>query len=340
MARNIMAALAQNLIGFGVDLASNLRCYDGQGDASVQQQIRQRADAEIDRLTVVGKNRNWLAWVTYHNYYRAPDLIGPAVSRYLNIPYILIEASIAKRRLTGPWSGFAASADTASSHADIIFYLTQRDRFALERHRPEGQKISYLRPFLNQTDLPVTDRLYPTGKKLLSVGMHRKGDKFSSYQIIADLLPHLQTPGWQLSVVGDGPARAEVEALFAAFADKVSFLGQLERQALSAAYAQASVFAWPGVNEAFGMVYLEAQAVGLPVVAQDRPGVCEVVGPHQSLVSDQDPEAMARAIDAIFASPQKWSAMSREGQAFVRYFHLLPAAAHTLSEHLVELLKS
>lgn len=335
---SIRAALVLNSLKLEVDLASELRCYDGKGDTAAQQQIRQRADAEVTRLVNAGKRRKWQAWVTYHNYYKAPDLIGPVVSGRLNIPYILVEASIAKSRLIGPWSEFARLADEASSHADIIFYLTEQDRFALEQHRPEGQKIVHLPPFLNQSELPAINRTEHADKKLLAVGMFRPGDKFSSYQIIATLLPHLKTQGWHLSIVGDGPARTEVEALFAPFGDKVSFLGQLDRQAITAAYEQASVFVWPGVNEAFGMVYLEAQAAGLPVVAQDRPGVREVMGSKHSLVPNKRPESMAGAIDAILTSRFQHTAMVKEGRDFIRSGHLLPKAANTLSAQLVQVL--
>lgn len=338
LAASIRAATAMNSLNLEVDLASELRCYDGKGDTSIQQQIRQRADAEVARLVDTGGRRNWQAWITYHNYYKAPDLIGPTVSARLNIPYILIEASIAKSQLTGPWAEFARLADEATSHADIIFYLTERDRVALEQHRPQRQKIVHLPPFLNQAELPATKQTQHPEKRLLAVGMLRPGDKFSSYQIIAAMLPHLKTQGWQLSIVGDGPARNEIEALFAPFGDKVSFLGQLDRQAISAAYEQASVFVWPGVNEAFGMVYLEAQAAGLPVVAQDRPGVREVLGSKHSLVPDGHPQTMASVIDTVLTSRVLRAAMVKEGRDFVRSGHLLADAANTLSTHLAQVI--
>ena len=332
IAQSIMTALAGNAAGLKLTLASQLRCYDGQGDESVQQKIRDRAAEEVERI--LQSAEDWQAWVTYHNYYKAPDLIGSAVSQQLNIPYLLIEASIAKSRLHGPWADFAASADAATAAADVVFYLTEKDREALEKHRPEKQKLVHLAPFLNQSALPATSTAQRKKNRLLSVGMHRHGDKLESYRIIADALSYVETPDWQLQIIGDGPARREIEALFAPYSAQVEFSGQCDRNEVAAAYREASVFLWPGVSEAFGMVYLEAQAAGLAVVAQDRPGVREVIASPQSLLPVGDPQAIARTIDRLLADPPARLAMAQAGQDFISRRHLLDSAAATLSEQL------
>ncbi len=332
IAQNIMAALAMNTSQLEVTLVSRLRCYDGLGDSAAQHKIRMQAQAEVDRL--LNASNDWAAWVTYHNYYKAPDLVGAAVCEQLKIPYVLIEASIAKSRLNGPWGDFAASADRATKAADVIFYLTEKDRVALAEHRPESQKLIHLAPFLSQKELSVGCQQQKIPNQLLAVGMHRYGDKFDSYRVIAEALPHLNTSDWQLSIVGDGPAREDIEKLFKAFDQQVHFLGQLEREALATAYQQASVFVWPGVNEAFGMVYLEAQAAGLPVIAQDRAGVREVIATSRSLVPTGDAKIFAQAIDNLLASPAEYQSMAKSGQDFVRNRHLLGSAANTLSEQL------
>lgn len=334
IAQSIMTALSMNSLGLPVTLTSQLRCYDGRGDALAQQQIRAQAKAEVERL--LDTAHDWQAWVTYHNYYKAPDLIGAAVSQQLKIPYLLIEASIAKSRLRGPWSEFCASADYATAAADVVFYLTEKDRVALEQHRPEKQALVHLPPFLKQTDLPAVQATSSAKNRLLAVGMHRFGDKLESYRIIADALACLRTPDWQLSIIGDGPARAEVESLFAVYGARVKFLGQLDRSAVAHAYQQASVFVWPGVNEAFGMVYLEAQAAGLPVIAQDRAGVREVIASPQSLVPQSDSQLIAQKIDGLLASPSQYQLMVQAGRNFIRSRHLLGSAARTLSEQLAK----
>ena len=90
IARGIFTALSMNSLGLSVELASELRCYDGAGDALLQKKIQAMAEAEVARLLASPRVRDLRAWVTYHNYYKAPDLIGSAVSRELKLSLIHI----------------------------------------------------------------------------------------------------------------------------------------------------------------------------------------------------------------------------------------------------------
>ncbi len=298
MARGILAALQDLPTAPRVDLVSRLQTRDGAGDPDTQRRLLTTAQAEIDRLLAL--KPDWRIWVTYHNYYKAPDLIGPAVARALDIPYVLIEASRSPKRLTGRWADFARRAEAATDAADVVFYMTERDRPALAAARPAAQRLVNLKPFLNRTTLPApcTD----TGNTLLAVGMLRAGDKLDSYRLLAQALP-LCKQRWKLHIVGDGPARAEVKQLFAPYGDRVHFTGQLDASQVTDEMTRARVFVWPGVNEAFGMVYLEAQSHGLPVVAQNRAGVRDVIGPAGRLPEPDNLAAFAQAIDTMLCAP-------------------------------------
>lgn len=326
MARALMAALADGASGERVDLVSELRIYDGKGDAKAQIALQQRAEAEADRL--ISQGTDWQAWITYHNYYKAPDIIGPRVSRALNIPYIQIESTRSKKRLNGPWSRFAALSEAACDHADLVFYFTDRDFTALKNHKPSQQTLTKLQPFLPRTTLPNPAPL--NSQTILSVAMFRPGDKLASYKIIADILPQLNTPNWRLDIAGDGPGRVEIEAMFAPFEGRVRFLGQLDEAGLGTAYQNAAILLWPGVNEAFGIVYLEAQAAGVPVLAQDRPGVCDVVHPDGLVQPGQGPRALAKALDALLHSSDLRQSRGQSGRSFIAKDHLLDSARQTL----------
>ena len=115
--------------------------------------------------------------------------------------------------------------------------------------------------------------------------------------------------------------------MMAPFGDRVRFLGQLDRQGLSAAYARASLFLWPGVNEAFGMAYLEAQAHGLPVVAQDRPGMRDVLAPAHYPAPEDGAEALSEQIQTLLADPDLRARRSAEARKMIVTNHLAPAAA-------------
>ncbi|WGI22243.1 glycosyltransferase [Amylibacter sp. IMCC11727] len=323
IARGVMNALSA--IGT-VDLVSELRSRDGAGDAAVQANLIEQANGEVERLINIG---GWDAWVTYHNYYKAPDLIGPAVCAALNIPYHVIEASRASKRLNGPWAAFAQRAEAACDAARVIYYFTQHDHFALNRDKPAEQSLLHLKPFLDQDDLP-DPTVGKAAKALLAVGMFRHGDKLQSYTNLAAALHHVTTPDWTLAIVGDGTAEDAVRALFAPFGNKVSFLGKLPAEGVAQQMQKANVFVWPGVNEAFGMVYLEAQANGIPVVAEDRPGVRDVVGSASTLTPQDDAQAFAAAIEAAFTNSMDANAHRN----FISNAHLRGSAVQTLRSTL------
>jgi glycosyltransferase involved in cell wall biosynthesis len=83
----------------------------------------------------------------------------------------------------------------------------------------------------------------------------------------------LDLPGTKV-VVGDGPARLDLERRYPA----ARFLGALTGEALARAYASADVFVFPSLTDTFGIVLLEALASGLPVAAFPVTGPADVIG--------------------------------------------------------------
>lgn len=83
----------------------------------------------------------------------------------------------------------------------------------------------------------------------------------------------LLNPGLKLVLVGDGPARPELQAL----APDAVFTGQLSRAELARAYASADIFGFPSRTETFGNVVLEAMASGLAVVAFDYAAAADTI---------------------------------------------------------------
>jgi hypothetical protein len=326
MARALIRALEHG--GHAVALASELQVRDGVGEAGRQDALMAAAAREVERIVASPPAQTWRVWLTYHNYYKAPDLIGPAVARALRIPYLQIESTRARKRLTGSWARFAAAAEGASDAAHTIFYLTHRDAETLRRDAPDGQRLRHLPPFLARDHLPTASTL---AGPMLSVGMMRAGDKLASYTLIAQTLSALPAGlDWQLDIAGDGPAHAEIAALMAPFGARVRMLGALDAEALSALYAQARLLLWPGVNEAFGLTYLEAQAAGVPVVAQDRPGVRDVVFCPLSRVDD-GAAALATQVEMLCTDPAARQRVGMQARNHVAAHHLLGSATAELN---------
>jgi glycosyltransferase involved in cell wall biosynthesis len=334
MARNLIRALEAT--GATVSLASDLRLYEGRGERAAQDRLIEAARTESARVTAALQGDPPDIWVSYHNYYKSPDLIGPDVSRHLGIPYVQIETSRARSRLSGPWAEFAARAEAAANAADLVFYLTEQDREALERDRPEGQALLHLPPFLPRDDLPLAARPGES-RSILAVGMMRNRAKRHSYHLIARSLALLTDLDWRLEIAGDGPARGEVEAMIAPIAARTRFLGQLDPLELQAAYARAGLFFWPGVDEAYGMVYLEAQAAGLAVVAQDRPGLRDVLAGAGYPDPDLGPQALAEALRDLLEHPDVRAERGAQARQHVAQYHLLGAATARLADGLARL---
>ncbi|PYR24278.1 MAG: glycosyltransferase family 4 protein, partial [Acidobacteria bacterium] len=108
--------------------------------------------------------------------------------------------------------------------------------------------------------------------------------------------------GVPLKIVGDGPERPRLERRAGS---EVSFLGRLSDEEVRACYRRAPVVLLPG-EEDFGIVPLEAQACGRPVVALARGGALETIVPEETglLVDESTPtafaDAISRAIDRRF----------------------------------------
>lgn len=123
----------------------------------------------------------------------------------------------------------------------------------------------------------------------------------------------LDLPGTKL-VVGDGPARAELERKYP---DTV-FLGAMHGERLADAYASADVFVFPSKTDTFGLVLLEALASGVPVAAFPVCGPRDVIGdaPVGALSDDLQSACLAALrlspeVCRAFAVEHSWESCAR-----------------------------
>ncbi len=331
IARLTLAALER--AGFAPECVSRLRTLDMAGDAAAQARLRAAATAEAARLVRTLERAPPALWFTYHCYYKAPDLIGPAVSTALGIPYAISEASVSPRRRVGAWAAFAALSDAAIAEADRLFWTTARDLPGLEA-AGHGARLVHLPAFLDPGPAPAP-RPASSPLRLLAVAMMRPGDKLESYRRLAAALAHLECD-WRLTVVGHGAAEAEVTALLAPFGGRIDRVSGITDPALIRPhYEAADLLVWPGVNEGVGMAWLEAQAAGLPAVAEDGPAARALVGGGR-LAPPDDPPAFAAAITGAAAER---ASLSRAARAHVEAHHGLDAAAAILRANLAELVR-
>jgi D-inositol-3-phosphate glycosyltransferase len=127
--------------------------------------------------------------------------------------------------------------------------------------------------------------------------------------------------------------------------DRVAFLRPRAHEELAALYRAADVVLMPSHSESFGLVALEAQACGTPVVATDVGGLRHVLGRHGghegggTLVAAHDPAAFAAAVRAYLDDPALAAEAGRRGVARARAFSWDATVERTLDvyEHVLRL---
>lgn len=343
-ARLLMRAM--EAAGHRVEMPTHLRMLDRTGALTPELAERARAEADgyvsaVLRLPAADRPQ---AMFTYHVYYKAPDVAGPRIAAALGIPYLVAEGSRAPKRAGGPWDTGHRLAEAALDAASVVLVLNEDDRPMLERARPVHQRLIALPPFVDASAWPAVERPDVVKRddplRLLTVAMMRPGDKLSSYRILADALARLPREDWRLDVVGDGAARADVERLFAAHGDRVAFAGRIDdRHDLASRYAAADLLVWPAVNEAFGMVFLEAALQGCPALAGAFGGVSGVVrdGETGMLTAPGSVEDFAAALESLVNDRDTLARLSAGARSFARGERSLDAAAKVLGSVLMEM---
>ncbi|SDL16543.1 Glycosyltransferase involved in cell wall bisynthesis [Maridesulfovibrio ferrireducens] len=253
-------------------------------------------------------------WLTYHSYYKSPDLLGPLITKKLGIPYLIYQGvfSTKHRRNVKTWLGFMANKN-ALLHADHVFANKEIDHKNLSRIiLPE--KLTRTRPGINPDDFKFCPKSRTEIRKslkirdtpvLMSTAMLRSGVKEQSLtDLINAFAIVLKTfPETKLLIAGDGEARERLTSLAKQkTGDQVIFLGKINRDELFKYYSAADIFAYPGIHEALGMVYLEAQSAGLPVVAYSTRGPKEAVAHGETglLSPEGDLDCLAENILYLF----------------------------------------
>ncbi|MBK5948608.1 hypothetical protein CH339_17315 [Rhodobium orientis] len=327
IARLLMRALGE--AGHQVFLASRFRSWVQEPKAL--EGLAEEAEAEAARLIAhFEKTEKPDLFLTYHLYHKAPDWIGPRVADALAIPYAVIEASRAQKRATGPWASGFAAADDALCRADAVAALHEADAEGL---RPVvGDRLEIIPPFLDTAPFAAVagDRTPNDPPVIVTAAMMRQGNKADSYRLLAEALSRLKHRPWRHVIAGDGPERDALLPLFDP--QRTDYLGRLKPEDMPALYASGDIFAWPAVTEPFGMVFLEAQATGLAVVAGAARGVPDIVadGATGLLVPPGDVAAFAAALDDLLASAEKRQAMGRAAAAHAAEHHDIAQAVPAL----------
>ncbi|MCB0108678.1 MAG: glycosyltransferase [Caldilineaceae bacterium] len=133
-------------------------------------------------------------------------------------------------------------------------------------------------------------------------------------------------PDVELVVIGDGTLRKELEAQAQATLRSYRFLGAQPSNVVKEYMNRAKVFCVPSIvaesgdAEAFGIVFIEAQAMGTPVVSFASGGIPEAVshGHTGLLAPEKEWRMLADQIAVLLNNEEQWQRYSEAGQHFVR----------------------
>ncbi len=216
---------------------------------------------------------------------------------------------------------------------DVLTYLGEYTRTRMARALSPGTRMARLAPGVDETVFrrgaggeEIRRRYGLTGRPVavcVSRLVPRKGQ---------DALLHAwprvleQVPDAALLLVGGGPYRAELERMAAPFGSSVVITGGVPWEELPAHYDAGDVFAMPcrtrrrGLDvEGLGIVYLEASATGLPVVAGDSGGAPDAVlaGETGVVVPGRSVARIAAEVAGLLSDPARARAMGEKGRAWV-----------------------
>jgi glycosyltransferase involved in cell wall biosynthesis len=130
------------------------------------------------------------------------------------------------------------------------------------------------------------------------------------HRVLVDALARIRDLDWRLLCVGslerDPATTRGIRQMISAagLARRITLAGEWPLQSVACAYRAADAFVLPSLHEGYGMVYAEAMAHGLPVIATTAGAIPDTV-PRQAglLVAPGDPAALARALRRVIAQP-------------------------------------
>jgi phosphatidylinositol alpha-1,6-mannosyltransferase len=239
---------------------------------------------------------------------------------------------------------------------DTVTYLGEytRARIASALRPPAAQRMRRLVPGVDVTTfspqartrgLQVRARLGLSDRPVVVVVsrlMPRKGQ-----DTLIRALPRIQrrVPDAALLIVGGGPYRAHLQTLVeqTGVTDSVVITGGVPWEDLPAHYAAGDVFAMPCRTrnrgwdvEGLGIVYLEAGAIGLPVIAGDSGGAPDAVldGETGFVVDGRDLAQVAERISAVLTDPALAAGLGRRGRLWVEQQWSWPIVSRRLTDLL------
>lgn len=209
---------------------------------------------------------------------------------------------------------FAAQARRAAERADLLVAVSHFTAAQLrDLLHVEGARIRVVPHGAGMTPRPAVEGA-PREKIILHVGAIQRRKN------VARLIEAFErtAPGWRLVLAGSAGYGADQILARAAASPRrgeIECTGYLSDARLADLYRRAGIFAFPSLDEGFGMPVLEAMAWGLPVITSNGSALKEVAGDAALLVEARETESIAAALQALVEDPGLRDRLSTLGHA-------------------------
>jgi glycosyltransferase involved in cell wall biosynthesis len=191
---------------------------------------------------------------------------------------------------------FAAQARAAASAADLIIAVSAFTASQIEHHlNVPSSKIRVIHHGVLPRAIPAK---VARENVILCVGaLQRRKNQLALVRAF-----RAAPPDWILVLAGSQGYESEDilrEVANSPIVDRIRITGYLSEEEVARWYAKAKIFAFPSLDEGFGMPALEAMAAGVPVIAGSRSSLPEVCGNAALFVNPESDEELAAAIELL-----------------------------------------
>lgn len=228
--------------------------------------------------------------------------------------FFCLQRKLLQPRLLRNASKIIVTSRDYAEHSSIAPYLSELAHKLVEL--PFGLDTEWFSPE------QVAASSHSEVKQILFVGGLDRAHTFKGLDVLIEAMSVLDKDT-HLTIIGDGDLRSlyEVRCASLGLKDRIRFLGRVNTQVLRDSYRQADVLAFPSTSsaEAFGLVALEAQACGTPVVASNLPGVRTVVkdGETGYLVPPGSKDELVNGLQRILQDDGLRQALAKGARAHV-----------------------
>jgi glycosyltransferase involved in cell wall biosynthesis len=221
---------------------------------------------------------------------------------------------------------FAAQARHAAEHSDLVIAVSAFTAHQVEDLlRIPAARIRVIHHGVNHIPAPMAAR----EKVVLCVGALQKRKNQAGLVRAFAAMP----ASWRLVLAGSAGYGSEqtLEAIAHSPArDRILVTGYLSGHDLAAWYSRAGIFAFPSLDEGFGMPVLEAMASGIPVIAGNRSSLPEVCGDAALLVDPEHDGELANALRNLAEDGPAQQLLVEKGGKRAQSFSWTKAVQQTL----------